>query len=519
MKNFFRKSVYIVTAASLFITIISCEKDFTDVESNVITNTKFNTAATSVDVIAENSPLESIQSDNISRPLAQYLLGVYASPDYEKIEASVVSQISIPTSLNVLEGVNYGSDTTTVVTKIDTVFLKLPYQVTLQANNKYKIDSIFGDKSKPFKLNVYRSNTFINFYNPADPSKVNSYQSNAVFEKMGSALNTQIDFPFIPSENDTMVVIKRRLYDDSLADNDTLKLFNAVTSTVPIPFARIPLDKDKFKTLFLDKYETGEFASQNVFNEYFRGLIIEATGDEGSLTSFNFNNRNIDLIPSLEIYYTNTVLELGTTKVLDTISRNNSFPLSGFKINTFKMEDKVYPVNNEIIVQGTAGSEGTITLFDQSKIDELAANNWLINDATLTFYINQSADTTHVPDRLYLYKSDKNVSNPSFTQITDATTEAAFGGIGGFLSRDATGKKEKYTFKLTDYISNILNGETKYESILKLKAYNPSDPPGSGGDLVFRNNSWNPKAVTLFNDAPQNGVKKAVLLISYSEKN
>lgn len=516
MKSFFRKSVYTGVALSLFTLMISCEEDFTNVESNVITNTKFSTNSVSVDVVAENSPLVRIQSDNISRQLGQYLLGVYANPNYEKIEASIVSQVSIGPNLTVLGGAIYGADTT-VVTKIDTVFLKLPYQVTLKADNKFEIDSIFGNQTKPFNLNIYRSNSFINFYNPSDPSKVNSLFSNDVFEKTGNVLNSQLNFPFIPSENDTMLVVKRRLYDDTIADKDTLKIITSITNTRAVPFARIPLDEDAFKELFLDKYESNEFASQDAFNNYFRGVILEATGDEGSLTSFNFNGTTEALIPSIEIYYTSTVLKSGTT-VIDTISKNDSFPLSGFIVNTFKMEDKVYPVNNEIIIQGAAGSEGTITLFDQNKIDELSANNWLINDATLTFYINQSADTTHVPERLYLYKSTKNVLNPSFSQIADATSEAAFGGIGGFLSRDANGKKEKYTFKITDYISGILSAETTYESILKLKAYNPSDTPTSGNDLVFRNYSWNPKAVTLFNNSPANGVKKAVLLISYSEK-
>lgn len=517
MKNFLKKSVYIGVAISLFTIILSCEEEFTDVESNVITNTKFSTDAISVDVLTENSPLERIQSDNISRQIAQYLLGVQANSDYEKIEASIVSQISIPTTLSVLDGLVYGSDTT-VVTKIDTVFLKLPYQVTLNSDgDKFEIDSVFGDKSKPFNLNIYRSNTYINVFNPADPSKINSFYSDAVFEKTGTILNSEFNFPFIPNENDTMFVVKRRLFDDTIATNDTIKLFNSTASTIPVPFARIPLDEEAFKELFLDKYETGEFASQDAFNDYFRGIIIEATGNEGSLISFNFNNTNTTLIPSLEVFYTNTLVKSGSV-VLDTISKNNSFPLTGFKINTFKMEDRVYPVNNEIKIQGTAGSEGSITLFDQTKIDELKANNWLINDATLTFYINQSADTSHVPDRLYLYKSDKNVLSPSFSQIKDATSEGAFGGIGGFLSRDANGKKEKYTFKITDYISDILNGDAEYESILKLKAYNPSDAPASGNDVVFRNSSWNPKAVTLFNNSETNGVKKAALVISYSEK-
>lgn len=517
MKNFLKKSIYIGATIALFTAIISCETDFTNVESNVVSNTKFNTNTVSVNVIAENSPLERIQSDNISRQISQYLLGVHASSDYEKIEASLVSQVSIPIGLRLLDGVIYGGDTT-AVTKIDTVFLKLPYQVTLNAaGNKYEIDSIFGNKDKSFNLNLYRSNTYLNLYNPSDPSKFNSFFSDTIFEKKGSELNSDLNFSFIPNENDTLLAVKRRLYDDTIIDTTDVKLFNTSTvSTIPVPFARIPLDKELFKELFLDKYETSDFASQAAFNDYFRGIIVEATGNDGSLISFDFNNANAALVPSIEVYYTNTVLKSGTT-VLDTITKNDSFPLSGFKVNTFKMEDKVYPVNNEIKIQGTAGSEGSVTLFNQAKIDELSANNWLINDATLTFYINQSADMTHVPERLYLYKSDENGSSPIFSQIKDATSEGAFGGIGGFLVRDEDGKKEKYTFKITDYISDILSGETVYESILKLKAYNPSDAPVSGADTAFRNSSWSPKAVTLFNSSLENEEKKATLVISYSE--
>ena len=36
---------------------------------------------------------------------------------------------------------------------------------------------------------------------------------------------------------------------------------------------RIPLNEDKFKELFLDKYESSEFESQDAFNDYFRGLF------------------------------------------------------------------------------------------------------------------------------------------------------------------------------------------------------------------------------------------------------
>ena len=64
-----------------------------------------------------------------------------------------------------------------------------------------------------------------------------------------------------------------------------------------------------------------------------------------------------------------------------------------------------YILQITIVLQGAAGSEAKINLFGADtdgngvadKIEELRARNLLINDASLTFYINQSIDTTAVP--------------------------------------------------------------------------------------------------------------------------
>lgn len=525
MKKNIIEVVYVAVLIGFLGLIISCENDFTDIGSNVITNTKFDTDGVFVDINIENSPLEKVQSDNISRQLGQYLLGVYSNPNYEKIEASIVAQISIANNLEVVKD-TFPSGTS-IVTTIDTVFIKLPYQVRLASatDKSYKLDSVFGDTSKSFRLNVYRSNTFINTFNPLDPTKINSYFSNDTFEKTGSELNAQVNFPFKPSVADTIFVIKRRLNNNTIYKRDTLKFTTSTASKIPVPFARIPLKKDVFKALFLDKYKTGEFASQQVFNDYFRGVILEASGNEGSLVSFNFDNTNTLLRPSIEVYYTNTIINADSS-VRDTISKNDSFSFNGFKINTFKMENKIYPMNNEVKVQGTAGSEAIINIFGADlnnngiadKLEELRANNWLINDATLTFYINQAIDTAFAPDRLYLYKSDNSSGSQITSQIKDAISEASFGGISGFLVRDSNGRKEKYVFKITDYVSDLLNGNTNYLPKLKLKTYNNSDSPSTATDTIFRNFSWNPKAVTLFNQSSINGDKKATLKISYSER-
>jgi hypothetical protein len=186
------------------------------------------------------------------------------------------------------------------------------------------------------------------------------------------------------------------------------------------------------------------------------------------------------------------------------------------------MEDKTYPVNNEIILQGAAGSEANIDLFGADadnngiadQIEELRGNNWVINDASLTFYINQSADITALPSRLYMYRTSSNPSSLSgLSLIKDAYSENTFGGN---LELDEAGNPEKYTFKITDYISDLISGDDDFSPLLKLKVHNRTDDPVSSID--FFNYSWNPQAVTLLNQDIVNNEKRAVLQISYSEK-
>ena len=500
-------------------TVISCEKDFTDIGSSIISNTKFSTSSILVDVEVENSPITEVATGNITFDPSLYLLGVHNSSEYEKIEASIVSQVAISTSLQVIDDANIYDSDTTVVTTIDTVFLRLPYQATLNDDaTAYELDSIIGDKSKAFNFNVYQTSTYLSRLNPADPAKFNTFSTSDVFDKTGSELNTTSNFQFIPKATDTAIVIKRWLSDNSLSSKDTITYHTSTTSTVPLPFAVIPLKEDKIKELFLDKYESAEFDSQDAFNNYFRGVILEATGDEGSLISFNFNGT---VRPSVEVYYTNTVITGGA--IIDTIQKNDSFPLLGLTASNYKMEDKVYPVNDEVILQGAAGSEAIVKLFGADadgngiadKIEELRTRNLLINDASLTFYINQAADTTATPYQLFLYKSDGGV-NPVYSHVKDVYTEGTT-LFGGLLERDSNGKQEKYTFRITDYISDILSGETDYSPALRLKVANSTDMQPVT-DTVFTNYNWNPKAVTLFNQSVLDDNKKVELKISYSEK-
>ncbi len=508
-----KKSAYI-SVFILFITmVVSCEKDFKDIATLVVGNTKFDTKDTIIDVVITNKQITSVKADGltIGGTLDQYLLGVYNNSNYEKIEASIVSQLALDTDLNTLdvgEKEIYGNDTI-VVTTIDTVFLKLPYQATLKTGttSTYTLDSIIGDQTKAFTLNLYRSDTYMSRLDPVDPSKASNFQSNKMYQILPGELNAQVNYPFIPNASDTLMVFKRRLSNGTIYKTDTIKLSNNN------PFARITLDETKIKQIFVNQYKTSSFVSQESINEYFKGLYIQATGNEGSLISFKINNSIASLRPSIEVRYTKTVLKGGTT-VLDTFAKSNSFLLSNFSTSVYKMNEKTYPNNGNIVLQGTAGNMGDVQLFSANTLADLKKKNWLVNDASLTFYVNQNivgTDTVSIPYKLFLFKNGSSKS-----QIKDLFTEGS-DSFGGKLILNNK-KPDYYTFKITDYVSDLLIGKSNYNPNLGLKVYNSSDLPTTTTDTLVANYSWNPKVVTLLDHSSSNGVRRAQLKISYSKK-
>jgi len=515
VKNFIKKSVFSGIVLFIFSGIISCEKDFTDIGTSIINNSEFSTKDTILEVIVTSAPITSVRAGGLSlqgRELGQYLLGVYNNPNYEKIEASIVSQLAISTSFKIIETLKI-TDTTSVHTELDAVILRIPYQATLNSKTEeYRLDSIIGDREVPFTLNVYELSTYLHSLNPSNPTQGNTYQSDDMYTTIGSPLNIDVDYQFIPNKNDTMFVFDRKL-STGATFKDTIKLIKSA------PFARIPLNKAKFQE-FMDNYDSSEFDSQDAFNDYFRGVMLRATGNDGSLLSLKFSKATN---PSIELYFTNTITLDATGAVLDTVKKNHSFQLSGIKNSVYEMTAGNGTTNNNFVIQGTAGNMGEIEIFGQDvdangipdQIDELRPKNWLINDASLTFYVDQNVvafDTITTPYRLFLYK---NGTKPS--QIKDMLSEG-FDLVGGKRELSDDKKPNKYTFRITDYVSDLLSGKTDYAPVLGLKVFNPTDGPASAIDTVIKTYNWNPKTVMLLNHQSANGIRRAQLKISYTEK-
>lgn len=218
--------------------------------------------------------------------------------------------------------------------------------------------------------------------------------------------------------------------------------------------------------------------------------------------------------PRVKFYYTITTLDEGVVK--DTIVGNYSFNFAGVTNSKYKMTAPQNPVpSNSIAIQGTAGSMAKLQILNGTELQDLRSQNILINDASLVFNIDASRDTTKVPLRLLLFKNNKGNAE----QIEDSYTEPLF--FGGGLTDDDEGKPKEYTIRITDYISNLVTGQSDDNLPLVLKVYNnPTDASIINNFIQteVRTYNWNPRGVTLYNHEATNGENRVKLVISYSEE-
>jgi len=126
----------------------------------------------------------------------------------------------------------------------------------------------------------------------------------------------------------------------------------------------------------------------------------------------------------------------------------------------------------------------------------------------LVFNVDQDASGNVVPPRLFLYKLDQedNAINEN-AQILDILTEGEAVYDGNLQNEDDDGDNTtteqplKYRFRITDYLSEILENEDATQPIkFGIKAFHTTDLPNlqTPGDTTVRSFSWDPRGVVLY---------------------
>ncbi|MCD8529688.1 MAG: DUF4270 domain-containing protein, partial [Flavobacterium sp.] len=133
---------------------------------------------------------------------------------------------------------------------------------------------------------------------------------------------------------------------------------------------------------------------------------------------------------------------------------------------------------------GDNGSVAYIDLFGNGELqtlrDSVATRNWLINDARLTFYIDQtnegmqSVPSKSEPERIFIYDATNNIVLLDYTFDTSSSAKVKNNKFifGGIIERETTSDKKgiKYTVRITEHVKRILKADVNgdYNENIKL---------------------------------------------------
>ena len=506
---------------TLFFGIISCEKDLEDIAIGLIDNPYFSVGDTIFDVIAYNVNVDSSRVDNNSSKLPLYLMGVNRDENFGLKKSAFISQVHLP-----LLGVDFGENAI-----IDTVILDIPYYATKSEEDQdaidpetgepindddgnpiqvpnFSLDSVYGNTSQEFNIMVSELGTYLNELDPDDPTKKNKYYSDKIYQ-LEAELHSG---DFKTNRNDTVLYVLRKTLD---GDPNTIDDIDTIKGAGAIPSMKFSLDEDFFKNNFIDNPNTGDFDGNANFVRFFKGLYIDANGPDGALINISGLNA------SMTIYYTNDVILDGETVRK---ARTMRFSFAGVKTGNYKNDYAGFPIEDDLLypdkengeaklyVQGAAGTEAIIELFSPETLEMLRNENLLINDAKLKVYIDNGQDD-EVPMRLILYNYDDN------STLKDFRIDGASVIFGGVLQYDDDGNPESYEFRLTYYISEVLDlNNPKKLSKLAIKNFLITDIPLIGTlDTVVKDYNWIPKGVVLKGNLPELDKKRIKLQLFYSK--
>jgi len=471
MKHFLTSGVSAVFLL-LTLSLVSCDKDYTELDSGLnIDDDDLNIEKIDFATVrAFNQPVREVQTNN----LAINPLGILRNGStFGTTHADFVTQVELSTTALVTE---FGTNAS-----VDSVDLYIPYFSTklltdTDGNSEYELDSIYG--SQKMRLEVFESNYFINALAPPDFSQPQVYytSSSNVFQPLlkgafddgttaqgAPALNNSTN----TQENENFKFSDREIYLTAPNEDDPTK----TDTTRLAPGMRLRLNKNYFQKKIIQAPD-GKMTNNTTFRDYMRGLYFKTTATSPTGSSYgmlNFKGGTITM------YYSEDKSATDPTRVHKTFIINLTGNTVSLQDNTFgtSYETALNNVNqtqgDEVLyLKGGNGSVVYIDLFgerpttgDPAQLETMREQGWLINEANLTFTVDQRrVGTLLQPMRVYLYNADTNVPIADYTLDVTTSSNRKYDKyiFGGFLSTDDTTGEQTYTIRLTNHLRALVKG-------------------------------------------------------------
>ncbi|MBS9462489.1 DUF4270 domain-containing protein [Flagellimonas sp. 389] len=527
---------------ALLIMLTSCEEELGTIGEGVVAGEPFTTDSEVFDVFAYNKGIAAVQTNNL--PL--YQLGVFNDPVYGKRTASIISQITLPSSnptfgdsSQATEDNADNDDSASTIPEneeVTKVTLYIPFQrppdslrdsdgdgvedaldddpddpnsdtdgdgvtdnderilgsnpldptedgtdtdfVPNSFSERFDLDSIYGPLTKTnngliegsFNLKVSRSTFFLRDFDP-----------NTNFEQRQQYFSNQDLSGFVSDVffDGTVEFSNEQTPVPGEDDPDTPDVDESTTIVDQIdPGISVDLETAFFQEI-LDKEGQSELLSQANFNDFFRGVQLTPGSDmEELLFLLDLRQATITITYNFQDYN-------ATDEAVETVERDFvlGFVGTGFTGNAVNtLENEEFPADisgaldngenaSRIFLKGGPGTITEIRLFGEEEdsdergqefINQIKANNWIINEANLVFSVDRNTlDATGgdviEPPRLYLYNGETNqaIYNASTEQSDSAEPLGIFLNYDGILQTESE-KGVQYKFRITDHINNII---------------------------------------------------------------
>jgi hypothetical protein len=467
MKLITRVSLVIALIAT--ITIVSCDNELNSLGNGLIGVDPNDTILQQeFEVTTFSSPVNAVQTDNFN----SYVLGTYADPVYGVSQYSIVSQVT-PSFLN--PEFDQDSDPATSP-ELTSVFLEIPYFSTITDFDgevtTYRIDSIYGGGA--MDLRVYRNKFLLNDFDPANPGESATYFSD--FKSAIDAVSTGANEELIYANNSFTPSNQEILIRDSEGEITERKS----------PRIRIALnepDELQYWSDILLNSDRENFRSITNFKDFFRGIYItaERSSITGPGTMFHLNFNEAALLFSVEIPLEDTEDPLTSEYRFDFTGANVG---NSIKVNFIENDipaavtaDIAASFNEDLgaenlYLKGGSGAMAFVDLFgsdldgdgEADALTEMIENQWLINDAILDVYVNQSIvqGGAAEPERIIVYDFVTGRILSDYILSSQSTALNANVVHLGRLDREDNSDEDsngvKYQIRLTNHINSIING-------------------------------------------------------------
>ena len=257
---------------------------------------------------------------------------------------------------------------------------------------------------------------------------------------------------------------------------------------------RLKLSAEFFKDKILNA-PAGKLTTNGAFKEYFRGLYFKvenADGSAGSMAMLNFKAGKITIAYKAKTAITTDAEDVKEAKSIvlnltgNTVSLlNNDFGSSGLAYNALPNKGNTTDGDGKLYLKGGEGSVTLIDLFGSTdvltytrstglitdgangvpdELDNIKAKGWLINEASLTFYVDQNSmqDVADEPNRITLYdvNNKRQIIDYNYDVSTSVYPNYTKFVYGGILEKDSNKKGLKYKIRLTNHVRNIVNSDS-----------------------------------------------------------